>query len=97
VLGAPVPPPPGADLAGRIVRVDYAGKVLCQVDAREATGHAPAVLLHLAQLLSPHGQGLRAGDVVILGSMSPFTVAEPGRTFSVAIDGLGTASLSLAP
>jgi 2-keto-4-pentenoate hydratase len=96
-LGAPVLTPPGADLEGRAVRVDYGGKNLCQVDARAATGHAPAVLVRLAQLLAPHGRGLRTGDVVILGSMNPFTVAEAGAPFAVAIDGLGAVTVALTP
>jgi 2-keto-4-pentenoate hydratase len=97
VLGTAVAAPSGADLAGRTVRVDYAGEPSYEVDARVATGHAPAVLVHLARLLAPHGHGLRAGDVIILGTMNPFTVAAPPRTFSVAIDGLGTTSVSLVP
>ncbi|HEX3596352.1 MAG TPA: fumarylacetoacetate hydrolase family protein [Polyangiaceae bacterium] len=97
VFGERNPVTPGADLAGRAVRVDYGGEILCEVDARVATGHAPAILQHLARLLAPYGHRLAAGDVIILGSMNPFTVAEPGRAFSVSIAGIGATSVLLVP
>jgi 2-keto-4-pentenoate hydratase len=53
--------------------------------------------LHLARLLAPYGEGLAAGDVVILGTMNPLTVAQPNDTFSVAIEGIGGTSVTLAP
>jgi 2-keto-4-pentenoate hydratase len=89
--------PPGADLGGHPVVIEYGGRTLCRIDAREATGHAPAVLRHLARLLAPHGERLAARDVVILGTMNPFTVARPGETFAVAIDGIGSIAVSLVP
>ena len=97
VFGDRVATPPGADLAGHAVTVHYGGRMLCRIDAREATGHAPDVLLHLARLLSPYGERLAAGDVVILGTMNPLTVAQPNETFSVAIDGIGETSVTLSP
>jgi 2-oxopent-4-enoate/cis-2-oxohex-4-enoate hydratase len=95
VFGARVTAPAGADLSGHVVTVQYGGQTVCRVDAREATGHAPTVLLHLARLLSPYGAGLAASDVVILGTMSPLTIARPSETFAVSIDGIGTVSVSL--
>ena len=95
VLGARTPVTADADLARHRVHVEHGGRVVCDVDAREATGHAPAVLSHLARLLAPYGHFLAAGDIVILGSMNPLTLAEAGKTFAVSIDGLGATSLSL--
>ena len=97
VLGERVATPPGAELGGHRVTVQYGGRTLCNVDAREATGHAPRVLLHLARLLAPHGQKLAAGDVVILGSMNPLTPAVPEGTFAVSITGIGETSVTLVP
>ncbi len=97
VLGQRVAAAPGANLAGHAVTVQYGGRTVCNVDAREATGHVPAVLLHLARVLAPHGGRLTAGDVVILGTMNPLTMARPTETFAVSIDGIGAVSVSLAP
>jgi 2-keto-4-pentenoate hydratase len=97
VFGPRVPATPGANLAGHAVTVQYGGRTLCTVDAREATGHAPSVLLHLARILSPHGALLAAGDAVILGTMNPLTMARPTETFAASIDGIGAVSVSLAP
>jgi 2-keto-4-pentenoate hydratase len=97
VFGERVAATPGADLAGHAVTVQYGGRTLCSVDAREATGHAPSLLLHLARLLAPHGGRLAASDVVILGTMNPLTMARPTETFSVSIDGIGAVSVSLDP
>jgi 2-keto-4-pentenoate hydratase len=95
VLGEPVPAPPGADLAGCAVHVRYGDAEQPPLDARVATGDAGAVLLHLATLLAPFGEALRAGDLVILGSMNPLTFAEAGKDFAVTIDGIGSVSASL--
>ncbi|HEX4338771.1 MAG TPA: fumarylacetoacetate hydrolase family protein [Polyangiaceae bacterium] len=94
VLGKRVEVSEGAELKGHEVHVELGGVTVCDVDAREATGHAPEVLSHLARLLAPHGHLLKAGDVVILGTMNPFTVAVPDSAFSVSIGGLGSVSLS---
>lgn len=97
VFGERVAAAAGADLARRAVTVQYSGRPVCNVDAREATGHAPAVLLHLARLLAPYGQRLAASDVVILGTMNSLTLARPTETFAVSIDGIGSVSVTLAP
>jgi 2-keto-4-pentenoate hydratase len=94
-LGPESAPAPGADLSGLAARVHHAGSLLCQVDAREATGHVPEVLLHLARLLAGHGERIAAGDVVILGSMNPPAFGEPGSEFSLELAGLGTVSVAL--
>ena len=97
VFGERVPVAPGADLAGRSVSVQYGGRIICEVDARVATGDVGAVLLHLARLLAPYGHRLAAGDALILGSMNPFTVAKAGERFESAVAGIGAVSLALTP
>ncbi len=95
-LGPAATPATGADLRGIVARVHYAGSLLCEVDAREATGHVPDVLLHLARLLEVHGERLARGDVVILGSMNPVALARPGTEFSLDLAGVGAVSVALS-
>jgi 2-keto-4-pentenoate hydratase len=94
-LGPTAVPAPGADLGGILARVEHAGRQLCEVDAREATGHVPDVLLSLARVLSSHGGRLAAGDIVILGSMNPPAFAEPETRFSLELSGVGAVSVDL--
>jgi 2-keto-4-pentenoate hydratase len=93
-LGAPKRPTAGADLSGISARVEHAGRRLCELDARDATGHVPDVLLHLAGVLQPLGERLAAGDVIILGSMNPLTLAEADTSFSLTLSGVGSVSVT---
>lgn len=93
VLGTPRKPPPGAQPRGHHARASLGERQLCEVDALAATGHAPAVLAHLARVLAPAGQCVRAGDVVILGSMNPPASPEPGQRMDVGLSGIGHVAL----
>jgi 2-keto-4-pentenoate hydratase len=93
-LGTRVLPTADADLTGITARVEADGVCLCDLDAREATGHAPDVLLHLARLIEPFSQKLAAGDVIILGSMNPLAWAKPDATFSLTLAGVGSVSVT---
>jgi 2-keto-4-pentenoate hydratase len=95
VLGPFGTPAAGADLTGIRARVRAAGTTLCDVDARAATGHVPALLQHIATLLARFGERLAAGDVLILGCMNPPCPAVAGSRFEVSLDGLGEVSLDL--
>jgi 2-oxopent-4-enoate/cis-2-oxohex-4-enoate hydratase len=96
VLGEPTVPSNGANLEGHRARVEWAGNLLCEVDAREATGNVASVLLHLARLLAPYDEALRKDDIVILGSMNPLTIAKPGEVFAVSINGIGHVEVALS-
>lgn len=96
-LGPAVPARNGADLRGVSAQVDYGGERLCELDARAATGHIPDVLAHLARLLEPFGERLRAGDWLILGSMNPPTLARPDVEFSLSLAGIGRVAVTLTP
>lgn len=89
VVGPFVAPARGADLTGLQARVQWAGATLCELDARAATGHVPELLRHIAELLAHFGEGLCAGDVLILGSMGPPCQARPGARFEVTLEGAG--------
>lgn len=84
-LGQAVDVSDGGALRGMGAQVSSHGKPLAEVDAEQASGVAGDVLLHLAQLLASAGEGLVAGDIVILGSMNPFVFPEAGSSFSVRL------------
>lgn len=79
----------GLDLDG--VRVTVRG---CENDVADADPQAVAdlgeTLRHTAWFVAAAGDGLRAGDVVILGAMVPVARAEPGQRVTLDLGPLGT-------
>ena len=72
----------GGDLRGLVGHVTIMGATMDAVtDVEAATGPAGEVLAEVARMAARHGRGLRAGDVVILGSIVPPTAVAPGGTF----------------
>lgn len=74
--------------ATAIVRVEGPRQEdLGTIDALEAlTGTAGAVLAETARMAGRIGRGLRAGDVVLLGSVVPPRQVGPGDTFRMSLD-----------
>jgi 2-keto-4-pentenoate hydratase len=88
VTGTFAPVPSGGDLSGLIGEVSAMGDAMDPVtDVEAATGRAGEVLAEVARIAARHGRGLRAGDVVILGSIVPPTAVGPGGTFHYALSG----------
>lgn len=82
VTGTFSPMPAGSDLSGLVGNVTAMGAAMDPVhDVEAATGRAGEVLAEVARIAARHGRGLRAGDVVILGSIVPPTAVAPGGTF----------------
>jgi 2-oxo-hept-3-ene-1,7-dioate hydratase len=98
----------GIVMGGRPVRPDaidlrWAGAMLFKNGVIEETGLAAAVLNHpaqgiawLARKLAPHGEGLRAGDVVLAGSFTRPVAAQPGDGFHVDYGPLGAIAFRFA-
>lgn len=88
VTGAFVPVDGGFRSAGRIVTVDTPAEGTTTVEDLEAlTGAAGEVLVEVARMAARIGRGLRAGDIVMLGSViTPRTIG-PGVAFRVTLDG----------
>ena len=63
---------------------------MADVDAGLATGHPVIVLRLIAEILEPFGEGLKAGDWIILGSMNAPPPAVAGCNFSNALEGWET-------
>ncbi|TCO81409.1 2-keto-4-pentenoate hydratase [Plasticicumulans lactativorans] len=93
VLGARLPVDDAARLAGQLGAMEV---VLTDADGSErARGPGTAILGHplnaviwLAQDLARHGDRLRTGDLLSLGSFTPLTPPSPGRGVRVRYVGL---------
>jgi len=96
VLGSSPVPLAGLDLAlagcllarnGRIVDTGAGGAVL---------GHPLNALVWLANTVAGHGVTLRAGDVVLPGSITASVPVTPGQTITATFAGLGTVTACFA-
>lgn len=89
VLGDEVQDHAGLDLAAASGRMAVNGEDVASGRGRDVLGHPYEALAWLASLMARRGQGLRAGDIVLLGSLVPPRWLEPGDAARIAIDGLG--------
>jgi 2-keto-4-pentenoate hydratase len=96
VLGSKPSPLAGLDLAlagcllaknGRIVDTGAGGAVL---------GHPLNALVWLANTIAAQGVALRAGDVVLPGSITASIPVAPGETVTATFAGLGTVTATFA-
>jgi 2-keto-4-pentenoate hydratase len=92
VVVGPADPSASPDaLRGRVVDADGTERVI--EDPQAVTGKIAAVVRHVADLLGTFDELLRAGEVVICGSIvSPIPVS-PGDAVSYALDPVGEMSI----
>ena len=87
----------GATAAGTSARALKNGdEAAATADATEATGDPVDLVLHVANVVGASGEGLRAGEVVICGSVVPALDVAPGDTVEVQLDPLGSLTVSFA-
>jgi len=87
----------GATAAGTSARALKNGdEAAATADATEATGDPVDLVLHVANVVGAAGEGLRAGEVVICGSVVPALDVAPGDTVEVQLDPLGSLTVSFA-
>ena len=87
----------GATAAGTSARALKNGdEAAATADATEATGDPVDLVLHVANVIGAAGEGLRAGEVVICGSVVPALDVAPGDTVEVQLDPLGSLSVTFA-
>ena len=85
----------GADAAGASARALKNGDEAASTgDATEATGDPVDLVLHVANVVGAAGETLRAGEVVICGSVVPALDVAPGDRVEVQLDPLGSLSVS---
>ena len=85
----------GAGAAGASARALKNGDEAASTgDATEATGDPVDLVLHVANVVGAAGETLRAGEVVICGSVVPALDVAAGDTVEVQLDPLGSLSVS---
>lgn len=95
ILGAPVAARAGGSVAGLVSHVRRNGEetaVMAEVETN--TGRILTIVRHVADVLAGCGVGLKAGEVLICGSITPpiFLTAED-RELVHEVDGLGAVSV----
>jgi len=97
VLGPAVAPETMADLGEVSGETNLNGAIVGSGKGSDVMGHPAAALAWLATRLNETGGRLKAGHLVLTGSLVETRWLAAGDTATVSIAGLGTLSLSLAP
>jgi 2-keto-4-pentenoate hydratase len=92
VLSRPPVPPAGLDFSREQVVYEQNGQVVATNTAAEVMGSPLNSLAWLANSLGKMGRGLRAGDVVLTGSISKVLRPKAGDSIRASFTGLGTIS-----
>ena len=97
VLGAPVAAARLPDLATVEGTTTINGTQAGQGRGADVLGHPHVALAWLAGTLAARGRALRAGDLVLTGSLVQTVWLAPGDRAHIAISGLGTVDFALSP
>jgi 2-keto-4-pentenoate hydratase len=96
VLGGALTPITGIDLALEGLVYEHSGSITATATAAEVMGNPLNSLAWLANHLGARGLGLRAGDVVMTGSLSKLLRPAAGDTVRATFTRLGTVSVRFA-
>jgi 2-keto-4-pentenoate hydratase len=96
VLGDPVPLAAGLDLAAMGCRVLMNGEEAGRGRGAEVLGDPLNAVLWLAGKLAGFGLGLRAGDLIMTGSITRMFPLAPGDRARAEFDGLGAVEVGIA-
>jgi 2-keto-4-pentenoate hydratase len=89
VLGAPVADWRGLDLAALSGRMLIDGAEAGDGHGRDVLGHPLNALVWLSGTLARRGRGLKAGEIVLLGSLVQTRWPTPGARIAIEIEALG--------
>ena len=95
VLGDPVEDWQNLDLATAYGSMSINGKLVGDGHGSDVMGHPLEPLAWLANKLANQGIGLTAGMVIITGSIVSPKPLNPGDSASIAIEGLGSAEITV--
>jgi 2-keto-4-pentenoate hydratase len=97
ILGAADPARAGVRLDGLTGLVFRRGEVARQTDLQANIGDIVDIVAHVADTLAAHGERLRAGDVIITGSIVPPPLIERDETeFAYTLDPMARLSVRFA-
>ena len=94
VLGKPVARTVAPDLLGVVGRAVINGSEVARGTGADVLGHPHNALAWLANHLAADGQGLRAGQIVLTGSLVKTVWLNAGDSVVMELDGLGTVAAS---
>jgi 2-keto-4-pentenoate hydratase len=84
----------GGDISGLIARIGRGGEeVATTSELEDLTGELVPILAHTVRLLDTFGEKLRAGEVVIAGSVVPPLPVSPGERIDYRLEPLGEISV----
>jgi len=96
VMGSPVRDWQGIDLAASRGTMIVNGKLVSEGTGSNVMGHPLDALAWLANLKAGQGRELKAGMLILTGTLTNLVPLAVGDTATIAIEGLGEASLTLA-
>jgi len=98
ILGPPDSARAGAKLDGLVGHVFRRGALAAKQENVEALiGEMIGIVQHVAGTLAAHGEKLRAGDVIITGSLVPPPIIEPDETeFAYSLEPVGGLSVKFS-
>jgi 2-keto-4-pentenoate hydratase len=85
------------DLRGARMRLTCGDEVVSSGEGAACLGHPANAVVWLANEMGSRGTPLRAGDLVLSGSLGPLVEAGPGRVYEATIDGVGSVRAAFAP
>ena len=98
ILGNVRVPVDSLDLAKEKARAEVNGEIMSSGDGKQILGTTPwDALLWLANELPKHGRILRAGDIVVTGSLIDNPIMAAGDRAEVVFEHLGRIDVSMAP
>lgn len=90
ILGACDPSRAGCVLDGLTARISRDGAEVARTsDPQAATGELVDIVRHVADVLAAFGHALRAGEIIITGSITPPLWIESDRTIAFTLDPIG--------
>jgi 2-keto-4-pentenoate hydratase len=92
MIGPSVPPIPPAELTARLAGGGGGTEI---ADPQATTGPLPEIVAHMAGRLAAFGERLRAGEVVICGSIVPPLAVSPGEEHTFRLEPCGEVSVRL--
>ena len=84
------------DLLGETVRLAKSGEVFAEGVGEMAMGHPANAVAWLAGKLAQRGRSLKAGDLVMTGTLTPITPIEQGLAYEGAFSTLGKVEKTFA-
>jgi 2-oxopent-4-enoate/cis-2-oxohex-4-enoate hydratase len=86
--------PPGESVTARLLRDGE--EIASTEDPESATGELTDILRLTAETLAAAGERLRAGEVVITGSVVPPVPVAAGQRLTAVLDPLGSLTVEIA-